>query len=66
MNWKEKLYEHMSNESHDHEEYLEMAHDAEMTGHTHEAGILRDIAHDEKTHQDMINFILSKNVVKNP
>lgn len=47
---KQKIEQHHKEEISDHDTYLQMADELDAAGHHHFAGVVRDIAHDEKTH----------------
>lgn len=52
--------EHLANEGHDRESYWKMYEMAEKEGCYRIAGIFKDIAHEEKTHKHMLEYILQK------
>lgn len=54
MNWKDQLHQHLTEEQRDHDAYIQLADMAEEEGCCHEAGVLRDIAHEENTHHKLI------------
>lgn len=52
------LMPHLDEEAHDHEGYMRIAEVAEEEGCCHEAGVLRDIAHEEKTHHKLLEELM--------
>ena len=58
MSWKDLLHQHISEESQDRDMYLELAKQAEAEGCCHQAGVLRDIAHEEHTHHKLLSEML--------
>lgn len=54
MSWIEMLHGHVAEEATDHAEYMKIAEEAEAAGCCHEAGVLRDIAHEEKIHHKLL------------
>lgn len=60
MSWKDRLHEHMSEEHRDHDEYMKLAEEAEEEGCCHEAGVLRDIAHEESIHKRLLTEMLAE------
>ena len=57
--WMEQLKVHLAEEARDHEEYMALAAKAEETGDYCEAGVLRDIACEEKTHKNLIKEMIN-------
>lgn len=57
---KQKLEQHHKAEIADHEEYLQLANEMESMGYHHCAGMLRDIAHEEHTHADLIAYMMEE------
>lgn len=62
MNWKEMLHEHIAEEAHGYQEYMDLAKMAEEEGCCHEAGVLRDIAHEEQIHHRLLSEMSPKDV----
>ena len=60
MKWKEMLHSKLAEEGADHDAYLKIAELAEAEHCCHEAGVLRDIAHDEKTHHHLIKEMMGE------
>lgn len=58
MKWKEMLMPHLEEEFKDHEGYMHIAKVAEEEGCCHEASVLRDIAHEEKTHHKLLEELM--------
>lgn len=56
--WKEKLAAKLEEEGHDHDEYMDLAEEAEKEGCHHEAGVLRDMAREEKMHHRLIKEMM--------
>lgn len=56
--WQSKLMGHMAEEANDQHDYMAIADMADEDGCCHEAGVLRDIAHDEETHRHLIKEML--------
>lgn len=54
----QKMHEWHTDENNDYTKYEDMAKALESDGYYHEAGMLRDIAHDEKTHANAIAYII--------
>lgn len=54
MKWKEMLQPHLMAEEQDHDNYEQIAKAAEEEGCCHEAGVLRDIAHEEHIHRHLL------------
>lgn len=59
MTWKEMLQAHAASEKSDHADYMHMAEMAEQDGCFCEAGVLRDIAHEEKMHHKLVMEIVT-------
>lgn len=64
MNWNEKLHEHIMEEEHGYEEYMTLAKMAEEEGCHDAACILKDIAHEEMTHEKLLREMSEKYVKK--
>ena len=60
MEWKTMLHEHLAAEGKDHDAYMKLAEMAEADGCCHEAGVLRDIAHEEHTHHRLIREMMGE------
>lgn len=58
MSWKEQLEANLEEEDQGFHHYMKMAEEAEKDGCCHEAGVLRDMAHEEKTHARLIREII--------
>lgn len=58
MNWKEELLKHIAEEEQDEKEYMQLAEEACAEGKHREAGILRDIAHEESIHREMLYYMM--------
>lgn len=58
MNWKEIIGSSVEEESHDYEKYMTAATEAEKDGCHETAGVLRDIAHEEKIHKKLLAEML--------
>lgn len=56
--WKEKLAAKLEEERHGHDEYMDLAEEAEKEGCHHEAGVLRDMAREEKMHHRLIKEMM--------
>lgn len=56
--WKEKLAAKLEEESHGCDEYMALAEEAEKEGCHHEAGVLRDMAREEKMHHRLIKEMM--------
>lgn len=56
--WMEQLKAHYTEEAKDHEEYMRIADMAEHEGDCCEAGIIRDIAHEEMIHRKLIGEMM--------
>ena len=56
--WMTTLHKHLDGEGKDHDEYMKLAEMAEADGCFCEAGVLRDIAHEEHTHHKLIMEML--------
>lgn len=54
MSWNEEMHKHMLEENNGYDEYMRLAEMAEADGHHDKAGVLRDIAHEEKTHHELL------------
>lgn len=58
--WKTKLKEHIKEEIDDHDVYMKLADAAKKNGMHHMAGVLHDIAKDEKTHATLVMSLLDE------